>query len=301
MQYDVVQGASHGEAADSSEGDLVAPLQREHGARVGGSCDFQSEAFDDLSRHRNLLGARGGELALAGPKTVFQSNPDIASKGHRLRRDAQLTRSGAEYGPAIVRAEQPVGRSFHMLDILGVSSDSTENPEHALDEIGRLNETPADKMRQVIEMSDVVTLELEARAVPVAGLENILDILEGVAEDQVFGGFEVRLFPIELERFVSPNQRVEPEVDRSHVERRELRSKSRGRLRAFLNLHVRTTPRRDVDHRVGALFHRQETGESFRRLVRLTGLRVAGMQVENRGPRFRRPDRRSRNLVGGDR
>jgi hypothetical protein len=43
------------------------------------------------------------------------------------------------------------------------------------------------KCRSVYEVPDVVALDLEARVVRAAGVEDVLDVLEGVLEDAVVG------------------------------------------------------------------------------------------------------------------
>ena len=64
---------------------------------------------------------------------------------------------------------------------------------------GAFDEAAVGEVRQVVEVGDVVALELEARAVVVAGGEDVLDVLEGVAEDEVAGRLEMRLLPVEAE------------------------------------------------------------------------------------------------------
>ena len=70
-------------------------------------------------------------------------------------------------------------------------------PKMSLHEQRRLDEPAIEEMRQVVEVADVVALELEPRAVPLPQLhQDALHVLERVAEDEIVGGDEVRLFPV---------------------------------------------------------------------------------------------------------
>src|SRR4026208_1772632 len=106
-----------------------------------------------------------------------------------------------------------------MHHIFGMRPDGAEDSEYRLHEKGWLHETPVGEMREVVQVPGVVALELESRAVAVAGLENVLDILERVPEDKIPGGLEVRLLPIVFEGLVFRGEMVEAEVERAHVER----------------------------------------------------------------------------------
>src|SRR5665213_264574 len=92
----------------NSETDLVASFQRQYFPRLVGRCDLQAKPFDDLSNLRHLVGIRLCELAGADPQAVFETDADIPAHGGRHRRDRHLGAAGAEHGPAIVLAEQPV-------------------------------------------------------------------------------------------------------------------------------------------------------------------------------------------------
>ena len=97
-------------------------------------------------------------------------------------------------------------------------------------------------------------------------------------------------------------QMVQTEIDRSHVERGDFRLEGRRRLHALLHAHVGTAAGGDVDRRVGALLDaRQEPRERLGRLVGLAGLRVAGVQMEDRGAGLGGRDRLLGDLIGRDR
>ena len=106
-------------------------------------------------------------------------------------------------------------------------------------------------------MRAVVALELEARAVGGAGLQDVFDVLEGVAKHQVASRLEVMPFPIELEILVAIEQVEQPEIGRAHVQRNQLGLEHGGRPHAFLDQHVGAAARGDVDDRVGLAVDRR--------------------------------------------
>src|SRR3546814_88112 len=108
-------------------------------------------------------------------------------------------------------------------------------------------------MLQVVEMPDIVALELEARAVAVAGLQDELDILEGIAEHQVARVLQMPALPVVLEGLVLVEKVEETEVHRAHVERGDLRLEGGGRPNPLLDGHVGAAACRDVDDRIGLL------------------------------------------------
>ena len=64
-------------------------------------------------------------------------------------------------------------------------SDTSEDPEHSLNKEWRLDQTALGKVRQVVEMADVVALEFKARVVGGTLRQSVFDILEGVAKNQI--------------------------------------------------------------------------------------------------------------------
>ena len=102
-------------------------------------------------------------------------------------------------------------------------TDAAEDAEDRLHEERRLDELALEEMRQRVEMTDVVALELEARAVLLAELaQHELDVLERVAEDEVAAILEVGTLPGMLEFLVALEHREQAEVHRAHVERGDL-------------------------------------------------------------------------------
>ena len=140
-------------------------------------------------------------------------------------------------------AEQAIGGALHVHHILGVRADAAENAEHGLDEQRRLDQAAVKEMREVVEMAGVVALELEARSVSRAGLQDEFDVLEGVAEDEVARVLQRLRFPVVLEILEALEHREEPEVHRAHVERRDLRLERLGRLHPLLHGHDRARRR----------------------------------------------------------
>jgi hypothetical protein len=86
-----------------------------------------------------------------------------------------------------------------MHHVLLVCADAAKNPEHRLNEEGRLDELPVDEVSERVEVSDVVALDLEPGAVVGAAFEDVLDVGEGVLEDAVAGAFEIGPFPLVFE------------------------------------------------------------------------------------------------------
>src|SRR5262245_62168846 len=97
-------------------------------------------------------------------------------------------------------------------------ADAAENAEHALHEERRLDEAAIDEVRERVEVTDVVALDLEAGAVLRAGREDVLDVLERVLEHAVSRAFEMRVLPIVFERLMALQHLEQAEVHRPHVQ-----------------------------------------------------------------------------------
>ena len=83
----------------------------------------------------------------------------------------------------VVVAEQFVGDVPHVHEVVGIGADAAEDAEDRLHEERRLHQSALQKMREVVQMADVVALELEARAAAFSQLlQHALDILERVPE-----------------------------------------------------------------------------------------------------------------------
>jgi hypothetical protein len=78
-------------------------------------------------------------------------------------------------------------------------------------------------MSKVVKMADLVTLELEPRAVRRQSGDRVLDILEGIAEDQVACALKIQPLPSMLERLEAVQHGEQSEIHRSHVQRGKFR------------------------------------------------------------------------------
>src|SRR5688572_24153810 len=224
-------------AVKSLKSDIPCSFQFEHLARVVRRGDREAEVFEHALRLRDLLGVRFGELPAADPKTVLKPDTHVAAHHRGLRGDLHLRASGAEHRPVIGIAKKAIGGALHVDDILGMVADAAADAEHRLDEKRRLDEPAVDEVRRGVKVPDVVALDLEARAVRAAGLEDVGDVLEGVFEDAIVGASEVGLLPVVLEVFVAPEHLVQTEVHRAHVERGHFRLELQRRLQALFHAH----------------------------------------------------------------
>src|SRR3546814_9016879 len=90
-----------------------------------------------------------------------------------------------------------------MEQIFGVRSLPAQNAEDGLDEERRRDQLPVEKVSQGIEMPDIIAFKLETSAMPLAErLEDILDILECIAENPVPRGLQILRLPALLEALV---------------------------------------------------------------------------------------------------
>ena len=122
-------------------------------------------------------------------------------------------------GPAILVAEQAVGGALHHHHVFRMRADAAEDAEHRLHEQRRLHEAAFEEVVQVVQVGDVVALELEARAVARAGPEDVFDVVEGVAEDEVARRFQELRLPLVLEVLVA---RIDVDCDERKANRRTL-------------------------------------------------------------------------------
>src|SRR5439155_1209196 len=84
--------------------------------------------------------------------------------------------SGAEHRPQVGIAEQPICGALHVQHVLRMRADAAADAEHRLDEKRRLQQLAVEEMRRGVQVADVVALDLEARVVVAAALEDIGDI-----------------------------------------------------------------------------------------------------------------------------
>ena len=166
-----------------SERDLVAALEFKDFACLVSRRDVKPQSFDDLSNLRHLIGIRCRELTGADPEAVFQADPHVTADRGRDRRDRHLRSAGAENRPAIIIAEQAIGRALHVQCVLGMWTDASADAQDGLDKERWLHQAAIEEMRGRVEMADVVALELEPRAVAAAPAQDLGDVgIQGSVE-----------------------------------------------------------------------------------------------------------------------
>ena len=120
----------------------------------------------------------------ADPNQIFKPNAHIPSHSGSHRGDRHLIAARSQHRPVIIRpSEQPVSSAAHVHDIFRMRSDTPENAKHRLHEEWRFYDTAFGKMRERVEMTNVVAFDFETRAVLGAGTQDIFDIGEGVAKN----------------------------------------------------------------------------------------------------------------------
>src|SRR5215207_5090111 len=107
-------------------------------------------------------------------------------------------------------------------------ADAALKTEHGLNKQRRLHQALVKKVLQVVEVCSIVALELETGAALGAGGQDVLDILESVAEDDALVR-EIVTLPLVLEVLVPFQHSEQAEVHRTHVQARELWLECRGR------------------------------------------------------------------------
>src|SRR5882757_9242119 len=100
-----------------------------------------------------------------------------------------------------------------MEQVFSIGPGSAQDSEYRLHEQRRIYQFTIEEMSQRVEMRRVVTLELELRSMPFPQpVEYRFDVLEGVSEDPVSGGFQITRLPIVLKALVALEHRVHSEV-----------------------------------------------------------------------------------------
>jgi hypothetical protein len=197
-------------------------------------------------------------------------------------------------------AEQLGGNGMHVHQVVEVCADAAEDSEDHLHEERRLDPPLVDEPGDVVEVPEVVALELELRAVALAELlHDVLDVGEGVLEDEVARHLQERRLPFVLPVGALRQHRKEPEVQRANVERCHLGRRGGGGTQPLLSGHPETAARRYVEDGVaGACDLRHELQEQVRPRVWLPGVWIAGVQVNDGGARLSRFDRCARDFLG---
>ncbi len=237
-------------------------------------------------------------------RRIFQPHPHVAAHRRRHRRDRQLIAAGAEHRPAGMVAKQPVGGALHVHDVLGMRADAAQYPEHGLHKQRRLEpgRVPGSDAGCTGDRRRSIRTRIACRRRRKVLSTNSMS-LNVLRKMQIVGVLEMFPLPVVLELLEARQHREQPEIHRSHVERRDLRLERRRRLHPLLHRHVRRAAGGQIDHRVRALLDaRKERAERLRRLVRLAGRRDrarAGARSPRQPRRRRSPLRRSRSGVTG--
>src|SRR6476646_11330333 len=108
------------------------------------------------------------------------------------------------------------------------SSACVPMPPRMLHQERRLDQLALGEMSEVVQVTDVVAFELEARAVCRQRGRCEFDILEGVAENEIAGALQILPLPFVLEVLEPVQHRKQAEVHRSHVQGGELRLEADG-------------------------------------------------------------------------
>ena len=209
--------------------------------------------------------------------------------------------AGTEDRPVVVVAEEPVGRRLHVQQVLRLGADPAEDAEDRLDEQRRLDHPLLEEVGEVVEVADVVALELEPSARARRASRTIVSmslyvfrkmksrVISRYSGSQSCWNVLTRSSTGNNPKFMLPM--FSEQSSGSNLSRRPC---------ALLDRHSVPAARRDVDHDVGALLDlRQELREDVGVGRRPARLRVARVQMDDRGPGLRPPRSRSRRSAPG--
>src|ERR1700737_5551564 len=131
--------------------------------------------------------------------------------------------AGGEDRPGIGIAEQLVGNPLHVDEVFRIGTDTAENAKDRLHEERRLDQTAVEEMREIIQMADIITFELEPGAAALPQLfQDPFNVGESITENEIARHLEMPRFPGIFELFVFLQKRKEPEIHRTHIERAHL-------------------------------------------------------------------------------
>ena len=151
--------------------------------------------------------------------------------------DVHLITSRAQDGPLIVIAEQAVRGPLHMRHVIRMGADAALQSEHCLDEQRALHQTLVEEVFQIVEMRGVVAFELEPRAVARTTRQDVLDLAERVAKDDILVA-EIAALPLVLQILEAIEQAEQAEIHRA-IQRSKFRLEGGGRLHPLLDGHGR--------------------------------------------------------------
>src|SRR5690606_31445058 len=100
-----------------SEADVVPALEGEEPAGLVWGGGLQAERLQDGADALDLVCVALGEPAGAQPQGVLQADADVGAHGGAHGGERELVAAGAEDGPGVGVAEQPVRGAPHVLDV----------------------------------------------------------------------------------------------------------------------------------------------------------------------------------------
>ena len=98
----------------------------------------------------DMRGIRLREFSRAIPEAVFQADSYMPAHSRRHGRYRHLIPAGAENRPLVIVAEEPVGGSLHVQNILEMRPDPAANPEYGLDPERLLHQSPIQKVGEIV-------------------------------------------------------------------------------------------------------------------------------------------------------
>ena len=167
-----------------------------------GRGDLQRQFLQNVANFRNLRGIALRQFAAFQIQAVFQPDANAAAHQGAHCDHAGLVLARTQNGQIIVIAKQPVRRLLHVHQVFRIRTNAAQNAKDALDQERRLDDAFAHEIVERIEMPDVIAFELETRSeVASQFCGNLLDLLEGVAGDDIVGLRQIVFFPGKFELF----------------------------------------------------------------------------------------------------
>src|SRR5215475_12855087 len=123
---------SSGKLATTSERNMLRSLEGEPlpGLRRGG--DPVAERLHDAADLLDLAGIRRSQLPRADVETVLHPHPQVAAQHGGLGRERHLVPAGRQHRPLVAVAEELFGDRVHVLQVVQIGPDATENAEDHL-------------------------------------------------------------------------------------------------------------------------------------------------------------------------
>ena len=108
--------------------------------------------------------------------------------------------------------------------IFGIGSNAAQYPEDCQHEQGRPYQLALERVREIVELADIIAFEFEARAAAVARLlERPLHIIENMEKNEAAAGLPAACLPLVVELLVLFETETGLEVHLARAERPHLR------------------------------------------------------------------------------